>query len=137
MQSNFFCLFFVILAWAKVEASLPQTPFQNAATHGQWEVGSSFKIEKDVVFVLKWKQIRVPFCSNIQFLKSCLCMMSNKKKVVTRNDSARLFDLIPLESFSGLDLPTNADILKRYFHIRDNSQNQKRSSRSIAEVIYN
>ena len=61
--------------------------------------------------------------------------MSENKKVVTRNDSARLFELVPLESFTGLNLPTNADILRRFFHIREKSNNK--TSQSIAEVIYN
>ena len=61
--------------------------------------------------------------------------MSQNKRVVTRNDSARLFELVPLESFTGLNLPTNADILRRFFYIRENSKNKP--SRSIAEVIYN
>ena len=62
--------------------------------------------------------------------------MSENKKVTLRKDSTRFLGLIPLESFSGLNLPTNADILRRFFHIRDNSQ-KKRTFRSIAEEIYN
>ena len=49
--------------------------------------------------------------------------------------SIRLFDLQPLERFSGLNLPSKRDVLQRFFYIRDNSISN-RKSHSIATKIY-
>ena len=45
-------------------------------------------------------------------------------KIITRkvtSATTRHFQLEPLETFSGVNLPTNKDILRRYFALRDNS----------------
>ena len=60
------------------------------------------------------------------------------EKIQTRKDSSastRFFELEPLESFTGLNLPSNRDILRRFFHIRDQSKCNTKS-RDIATQIY-
>ena len=54
----------------------------------------------------------------------------------TRKSSTRLFDLTPLESFSGKNLPTNKDVLRRFFSIKDNLENKAEKNTSIARQIY-
>ena len=54
----------------------------------------------------------------------------------TRKSSTRLFDLTLLESFSGKNLPTNKDVLRRFFSIKDNLENKAEKNTSIARQIY-
>ena len=58
--------------------------------------------------------------------------------IITRSQSSayvRCFDLKPLEKFSGIQLPTNSDVLRRYFSIRDEFEN--RPKREIAGILGN
>ena len=50
--------------------------------------------------------------------------------------SVRLFDLTPLESFSGLNFPTNGEILSRFFPLKDQSENKAIQNSFIAKQIY-
>ena len=61
--------------------------------------------------------------------------MSTKTKK-SLQPSTRLFDLVPLENFSGLNLPTNGDVLRRFFSIKDKSEKNIKNS-IIANQIYN
>ena len=64
--------------------------------------------------------------------------MSKVEKSVTRCDSSasiRQFHLVPIENFSGLKFPTNSEVLRRYFYIRDHSS-KSRMRRDIAAQIY-
>ena len=64
--------------------------------------------------------------------------MANLEKCVTRcNSSAftRQFHLVPIEKFTGLKFPTNSEVLRRYFYIRDHSS-KSRKKREIAAQIY-
>ena len=64
--------------------------------------------------------------------------MSKVEKSVTRCDSSasiRQFHLVPIENFSGLKFPTNSEVLRRYFYIRDHSS-KSRTRRDIAAQIY-
>ena len=57
--------------------------------------------------------------------------------IITRSQSSayvRCFDLKPLEKFSGIQLPTNSDVLRRYFSIRDEFKN--RPKREIAGILF-
>ena len=49
----------------------------------------------------------------------------------TRKSSTRLFDVTPLESFSGKNLPTNKDVLWRFFSIKDKLENKAEKNTSI------
>ena len=51
--------------------------------------------------------------------------------------SVRLFDLTPLESFSGLNLPTNGEILSRFFPLKDQSENKAIQSSFVAKQSHN
>ena len=66
--------------------------------------------------------------------------MANLEKCVTRCETSafirRLGHLVPLEKFSGLQFPTNAQILERYFFIRDQDSSNKMKKRDIAAQIY-
>jgi hypothetical protein len=64
--------------------------------------------------------------------------MANLEKCVTRCDSSaftRQFHLVPIEKFTGLKFPTNSEVLRRYFYIRDHSS-KSRKKREIAAQIY-
>ena len=57
--------------------------------------------------------------------------------IITRSQSSayvRCFDLKPLEKFSGIQLPTNSDVLRRYFSIRDEFKN--RPKREIFGILF-
>ena len=65
--------------------------------------------------------------------------MTEQKKPITRREfsrSTRFFDLKPLQNFDGLKFPTNSDILRRYFYIKDKSWHSEKP-RNIANEIYN
>ena len=51
----------------------------------------------------------------------------------TKQTSTRSFDLTPLESFNGQNLPTNSDVLKRFFLIKDNLENKSEKVASLQE----
>ena len=46
----------------------------------------------------------------------------------------RCFDLKPLEQFSGIQLPTNSDVIRIFFSIRDKFKLKTR--RDISEIIF-
>ena len=54
--------------------------------------------------------------------------LARSDTVVSKAACVRPFDLVPLDSFNGLQLPTKGDILRRFFHLQDLSSksNQKR-----------
>ena len=65
--------------------------------------------------------------------------MANLEKCVTRCETSAftriLGHLVPIEKFTGLQFPTNAQILERYFFIRDHSSRSTKR-REIANQIY-
>ena len=63
---------------------------------------------------------------------SCSNIMSK-----TRQSSTRLFDLTPIEQFSGVNLPTNEEVLRRFFSIKDNSESNNLKNNEISKQIYN
>ena len=54
----------------------------------------------------------------------------------TRQSSTRLFDLTPIEQFSGVNLPTNGEVLRRFFSIKDNSEINNLKNNEISKQIY-
>ena len=63
------------------------------------------------------------------------------RKYSTRNTSApsmkiRSFDLTPIERFNGKFLPTKGDVLRRYFYIRDKTEQTSTSTRELAKQVY-
>ena len=66
-------------------------------------------------------------------------MANNNGKCVTRCETSAftriLGHLVPIEKFTGLQFPTNAQILERYFFIRDHSSRSTKR-REIANQIY-
>ena len=65
--------------------------------------------------------------------------MANNEKCVTRCETSAftriLGHLVPIEKFTGLQFPTNSQILERYFFIRDHSSRSTKR-RDIANQIY-
>ena len=64
--------------------------------------------------------------------------MTDSKKPNTRlvaSSSTRFLDLKPLQKFDGLKFPTNSEVLRRYFYLRDHSKSSKKS-RNISTIIH-
>ena len=64
--------------------------------------------------------------------------MAEINKPTTRLETStftRLLDLTPIEKFDGLKFPTNSEVLRRYFYIKDHSSHSEKS-RNIAKIIY-
>ena len=67
-------------------------------------------------------------------------MNKMNEKVKTRNDSSastRFLELEPLETFTGLNLPSNKDVLRRFFSIRDHSMSNSKSRDIACQVMKN
>ena len=66
--------------------------------------------------------------------RNCLLdMMSKTRKSTTKT---RLFDLTPLDCFNGVNIPTNRDVLRRFFHIKDNAAQHTLKNNEISKQIY-
>ena len=64
--------------------------------------------------------------------------MAEINKSTTRLETStftRFLDLTPIEKFDGLKFPTNGEVLRRYFYIKDHSSHSE-ISRNIAKIIY-
>ena len=55
----------------------------------------------------------------------------------TRQSSTRLFDLTPIEQFSGVNLPTNEEVLRRFLSIINDSESNNLKNNEISKQIYN
>ena len=63
---------------------------------------------------------------------SCSNIMSK-----TRQSSTRLFDLTPIEQFSGVNLLTNEEVFRSFFSIQDNPESNNLKNNEISKQIYN
>ena len=66
--------------------------------------------------------------------------MANLEKCVTRCETSAftriLGHLVPIEKFTGLQFPTNSQILERFFFIRDHSSRSKKHGQTKASSFY-
>ena len=47
----------------------------------------------------------------------------------------RSFDLTPLESFNGQNLPTNKEVLRRFFSVKDTLENKSEKNSFFANFV--